>query len=171
MYLKLNCTNSNKMFVLSGETFLPGSPLVFRTTKTNSLYQRICNYLCPDFLNIDKLDYDLLSRTSSLNFFGIGSNLGLLRLFSGNEFHIKCKVVPQSVANADALEPLYCKGLFTTLAITNNPIRRFSKSVIMHKVTSTLFFLCERTKVWLLDRNSKSGLIGVGLASGLRAIS
>ena len=159
------------MFVLSDEIFSSGSPLVFRTTKTNSFYQRICNLLSPDFLRIYKLDHELLSRTSSLNLVVIGSSLRLLRLFSSNEFHIKCKVVPQSVANADALEPLYCKGLFTTLAITNNPIRRFSKSMIMHKVTITLSFLCERTKVWLLDRNSKSGLIGVGLASGLRAIS
>ena len=159
------------MFVHSGEFFSSGSPLVFRITKTNSLYQRICNHSCADFLNIDKFDYDLLSRTSSLNFIGIGSNLRLLRLFSSNEFHIKCKGVPQSKANADTLEPLYCKGLFTTLAITNNPITRLSKSVIMHKVTSALYFLCEKTKAWVLDRNSKSGLIGVGLASGLRAIS
>jgi len=159
------------MFVLSDEIFSSGSPLVFRTTKTNSLYQRICNHLCPDFLKIYKLDYELLSRTSSLYFIGIGTSLRLLRLFSCNEFHIKCKVVPQSVANTDALEPLYCKGLFTTLAITNNPIRRLSKSVIVHKVTSALSFLCEKIEAWLLDRNSESGLIGVGLASGLRAIS
>ena len=159
------------MFVHSDEIFSSGSHLVFRTTKTTSSYQIICNHLCTDFLNIEKFDYDLLSRTSSRNFISLGSSFGFLRFFSSNEFHIKCKVVPQSVANADALEPLYCKGLFTTLAITNNPIRRLSKSVIMHKVTSALSFLYDKTKAWLLDRNSKSGLIGVGLASGLRAIS
>jgi len=154
------------MFVLSDEIFSSGSPLVFRTTKTNSLYQRICNHLCPDFLIIYKLDDELLSRTSSLNFIGIGSSLGLLRLFSSNEFHIKCKVVPQSVANADALEPLYCKGLFTTPAITNNPISRLSKSVIVHKVTSALTFLFERIKAWLLDRNSEPGFNWRWLGSG-----
>jgi hypothetical protein len=171
MYLKLNCTNSNKMFVLSDEIFSSGSTLVFRTTKTNSSYQKICDQLCADFLNIDKFDYGLPLRTSSSNFISLRSSLGLLRLFSSNEFHIKCKVVPQSVANANPLEPLYCKGLFTTLAITNNPIRRLSKSVIVHKVTSALTYLYEKIEAWLLDRNSKSGLIGVGLASGLRAIS
>ena len=155
------------MFVLSDEIFSSGSPLVFRITKTNSLYQRIHNHLCPDFLRIYKLDYELLARTSSLNLVVIGSSLRLLRLFSSNEFHIKCKVVPQSVANADALEPLYCKGLFTTLAITNNPIRRLSKSVIVHKVTSALSFLYKKIEAWLLDRNSRSGLIGVGQAPRL----
>lgn len=146
-------------------------PLVLRKPKTNSSYQGICIHLCSDFINFYKFDAELLSRTSIHNSFGMGSSLRFLRLFSSNEFHNKCKAVPHSVANAESLDPLYCKGLFTTLAITNNPIERLSESLIVQKVTSAITSFHKKFMVWLLDRNSKSGLIGVGLASCLRTIS
>jgi hypothetical protein len=121
-------------------------------------------------INFRKSQHNQLSKSQTLYFIEIDRGSVHRRLSSSNKFHFMNRN-PMSSGNSGTLDPLYCKGLFTTLAITNNPIRRFSKSMIMHKVTSTLSFLCERTKVWLLDRNSKSGLIGVGLASCLRTIS
>ena len=41
-------------------------------------------------------------------------------VFTSNSI-LKHKVVPKSVVNPDFLEPLNCKGLFTTHAITQSP--------------------------------------------------
>ena len=153
--------------VRSGEILPSGFSTVLRTSTNNILCHMASIQLD---INFRKSQHKQLSKSQTLYFIEIDPGSVHRRLSSSNKFHFMNRN-PMSSGNSGALDPLYCKGLFTTLAITNNPIRRFSKSMIMHKVTSTLSFLCERTKVWLLDRNSKSGLIGVGLASCLRTIS
>ena len=81
------------------------------------------------------------------------------------------KVVPKSVVNPDFLEPLNCKGLFTTThANTHRPL---IKPMIMasgehHAACSTLSIECEFDR--LPDRNPGSGLIGIGLVSVLRTL-
>ena len=171
MLLRQNCNICNYLGFPTQGALPLGFLSLFRAKESKSAYPGIFKQLSTSFINVEKFDDHLHSRTSSLNLIGIGLSSGLPKPFLSNEFHIKCKVVPKSVANSDSLEPLYCKGLFTTLAITKNPIKRLLQSLIVHKVTSALTFPYEKITAWLLDRNSKSGLIGVGLASGLRAIS
>ena len=82
------------------------------------------------------------------------------------------KVVPKSVVNPDCLKPLNCKGLFTTThAKTHRPLRvpLVMASDGHQAVYSNQPFGVEFDR--LPDRNSKSGLIGIGLASGLRTLS
>jgi hypothetical protein len=81
------------------------------------------------------------------------------------------KVVPKSVVNPDCLKPLNCKGLFTTThARTNRPL---ISPILMkfggHQATCSI----QSIRVdfdRLPDRNLEPGLIGIGLASGLRTL-
>ena len=81
------------------------------------------------------------------------------------------KVVPRSVVNPDCLKPLNCKGLFTTThAKTHRPL--ISPMLMKfggHQATCSI----QSNKVHfdrLPDRNLEPGLIGIGLASGLRTL-
>ena len=171
MYLRQNCNISINLVVSTEETLLSGLLPFFRVADVKLSSQRIASHSGPNLINFENFDDDLLPRTPILNSIGIGRGLGMRKLFFSNKFHTMCKVVPISAASPDTLEPLYCKGLFTTLAITNNPIKRFLKSLIMQIVASSITFFQKKFLAWLLDRNSRSGLIGVGLTSGLRTIS
>jgi len=167
MYLKQNCIRSGKLTVRSGEIFPPGFFPVSRTSINNIPHHVVCDQLDIIF---GKSQYDQLSNSQTLYFIEIDPGSVPRRLSSSNKFHFMNRN-PMSVGSPGALDPLYCKGLFTTLAITNNPIERLSESLIVQKVTSAITSFHKKFMVWLLDRNSKSGLIGVGLASCLRTIS
>lgn len=171
MYLKQNCNTSNNLVLSAEETFLSDLLPIFRVSEVKSSSQRIPNHTGTNLINFDQFDDGLPTRTPILNLIDLGLDFGMRKLFSSNKFHTMCKVVPISVVSPDILEPLYCKGLFTTLAIINNPIKRFLKSLIIQKVVSSITFYQKKFWTRLLDRNSRSGLIGVGLTSGLRTIS
>lgn len=122
----------------------------------------------PDFFHTEE---HFSSRSPNLDFIGIGPGSGMRKIYLSYLFHIKCKVVPRFAVNPNFLEPLYCKGLFTTLAIKNNPIERLASTSFGQKVRSIFRSLITRSKTCPLDRNSGSGLIGVGLVPGLRTFS
>ena len=153
--------------VRSGEILPSGFVPVSRTTTNNIAYHMASIQLD---INFRKSQHDQLSNSQTLCFIGIEPGSVPRRLSSSNKFHFMNRN-PMSSGKLGALDPLYCKGLFTTPAITNNPIERLSGSLIAQKVTSAITSFRKKFMVWLLDRNSKSGLIGVGLASCLRTIS
>jgi hypothetical protein len=153
--------------VRSGEILPSGFSTVLRTSTNNILCHMASIQLD---INFRKSQHNQLSKSQTLYFIEIDRGSVHRRLSSSNKFHFMNRN-PMSSGNSGTLDPLYCKGLFTTLAITNNPIERLSESLIVQKVTSAIASFHKKFMVWLLDRNSKSGLIGVGLASCLRTIS
>ena len=153
--------------VRSGEILPSGFSTVLRTSTNNISRHVACNQLD---INFRKSEHYQLSNSKTLYFIENDPGSAPRRLSSSNKFHFMNRN-PMSSGKLGALDPLYCKGLFTTPAITNNPIERLSGSLIAQKVTSAITSFRKKFMVWLLDRNSKSGLIGVGLASCLRTIS
>jgi hypothetical protein len=167
MHLKQNCIRSGNFVVCSGEILPSGFFPLLRATTNNISRHVACNQLD---INFRKSEHYQLSNSKTQYFIENDPGSVPRRLSSSNKFHFMNRN-PMSVGSPGALDPLYCKGLFTTLAITNNPIERLSESLIVQKVTSAITSFHKKFMVWLLDRNSKSGLIGVGLASCLRTIS
>ncbi len=88
----------------------------------------------------------------------------LIKSFSNSE------VVPRSVVNPDFLEPLNCKGLFTTNAKTQCLNKKPLEKVFCRQLAGCSSSLKNNELDNLPDRNPKSGLIGVGLSSGLRTL-
>ena len=117
-----------------------------------------------------------LRNTSKSSLHGIVRQYFLLRLVFGKslpqENYFTIQGSARSVVNPDCLKPLNCKGLFTTThANTHRPL---IKPMVMaggehHVACSTAPIECEFDR--LPDRNPRSGLIGIGLISGLRSLS
>ena len=101
-----------------------------------------------------------LSHGSKLNYFQSGAY----------KFTFNSKVVPRSVVNPDFLEPLNCKGLFTTNAKTQCLNKKPLEMVFCRQLAGYSSSLKNNELDNLPDRNPKSGLIGVGLSSGLRTL-
>jgi hypothetical protein len=127
--------------------------------------------VCSRKLNRVGLDR-LPDRNPESGLIGIGLASGLRTLSqSNNKNSFIHKVVPKSVVNPDCLKPLNCKGLFTTThAKTHRPL---ISPILMkfggHQATCSI----QSNKVHfdrLPDRNLEPGLIGIGLASGLRTL-
>ena len=113
----------------------------------------------------------LPDRNSGPGLIGIGLAWGLRTLYSDISYYFKSKVVPKSAVNPDFLEPFNCKGLFTTTkAITHRPpIMPLETAYGRQRATRSE----QPAKVVfgrLPDRNPRPGLIGIGLASGLRTL-
>jgi len=91
---------------------------------------------------------------------------------SMSQFPIKNKVVPMSAVNSGILEPFNCKGLFTTTHATKNrlPIKSFKKTAGEQWVIRTSSSMNVDKWLRLPNRNSGSGLIGIGLAPSLRTL-
>jgi hypothetical protein len=85
-------------------------------------------------------------------------------------FNFKHKVVPKPVVNPGFLKPFHCKGLFTTThakrhRLTNHPLREV---LTERRSTHCQSSLPKDGTQGIPARSSSPGLIGVGLASGLR---
>ena len=92
-------------------------------------------------------------------------------VFTSNSI-LKHKVVPRSVVNPDFLEPLNCKGLFTTHAITQSPNFQSLVKTVFGRMASIRHSLDYYEMAWKLpERNSGPGLIGIGLVPKLRTLS
>ena len=80
------------------------------------------------------------------------------------------KVVPKSVVNPDFLEPFNCKGLFTTTHAKRHRLTNHPSGEVLTERRSIhcLSSLPKDGTQGIPARNSSPGLIGVGLASGLR---
>tara|TARA_B100002019_G_scaffold155223_1_gene133742 strand:- start:28 stop:660 length:633 start_codon:yes stop_codon:yes gene_type:complete len=82
------------------------------------------------------------------------------------------KVVPKSVVNPDFLEPLNCKGLFTTHAISQSPNFQSLVKTMLGRMASIRHSLnYDEMACMLPERNSGPGLIGIGLVPKLRSLS
>jgi len=84
--------------------------------------------------------------------------------------HFKHKVVPKPVVNPGFLKPFHCKGLFTTTHAKRHRLIDYPSGEVLterrsiHCQSSLLKDDVQGTTA----RNSSPGLIGIGLASGLR---
>ena len=160
------------IYLVSKPPKLPLKHFSFVLNRTNrsALYSSAFNKVCVEYSQGKLMDDNLPSRNSYPGLIGIGLGSGLRSLSKNSHLHKFCKVVPKSYVSLDFLEPLNCKGLFTTHAITECPIITMMFSSIWHLAIHFLNSFKEGLRIALSVRNSGPGLTGIGLAPELRTL-